>query len=170
MPVPDYIRNLRAKIGHELLPVIGVTAIVINGAGEILLQRRSDNGTWALPGGLIEPGEHPGDAVIREVWEETGVTVRPERIIGIYSGADYMIRYPNGDESVVLSVSFVCRPVEGEPHVHDDESLEVRYFAPDALPPLLERHQYRIQRALRNEQRADFRFSVSSESLSKDKP
>jgi 8-oxo-dGTP diphosphatase len=155
----EYIRRLRLKIGHELLFMPGATGIVIDEAGQVLLHRRSDNGQWWLPGGAIDPGEEPADAVVREVWEETGVRVVPERVLGVYGGLDHFGRYPNGDEIGMVSVVFVCRPVGGEPAVNDEESLEVRYFLPDALPELLPRHRSYIELALRGDVRADFRFT-----------
>jgi 8-oxo-dGTP diphosphatase len=157
----EYIGALRLKIGTDLLFTPGVTAVVVNAAGEVLLHRRSDNGRWWLPGGAVDPGEEPADAVAREVWEETGVRVVPERVLGVYGGPDYSGRYPNGDEIAMVSIVFLCRPVGGEPRVNDDESLEVRYFAPGALPELEPRHRSRIERALRGDVRADFRFSPS---------
>jgi 8-oxo-dGTP pyrophosphatase MutT (NUDIX family) len=94
---------------------------------------------------------------VREIREETALEVVPERIVGVYSGPEFVVRYPNGDEAAILSVTFACRPVAGEPRVNDDESLEFRYFAPDALPVMARRHQMRIADALRNEPRARFR-------------
>lgn len=163
MPISEYIRAIRAKIGTDMLFMPGVAGVVINEAGEILLQRRSDNGQWGLPGGAIDPGEEPADAVVREVFEETGVQVIPERLVGIYSGPDFYMRYPNGDEAMILSVAFACRPIAGEPRVNDDESLEVRYFPPDALPPLIDRNVLRIRQALAGDIRTDFRFQGKSQ-------
>lgn len=157
MPISDYIRAIRGKIGTDLLLSPGVAAVVINADGEVLLQRRSDNGQWGLPGGALDPGEEPADAVAREVLEETGVEVVPERLVGVYSGPDHHFFYPNGDEVVIVSMVFACRPVSGQPRVNDDESLEVRYFAADALPDMVERNHMRIQQALRHEERAHFR-------------
>jgi 8-oxo-dGTP diphosphatase len=159
MPISDYIRALREKIGTSLLLYPGVAGVVINAKGEVLLQRRSDNGQWGLPGGAIDPGEEPAEAVVREVWEETGVLVHPERISGVYSGPDFYVRYPNGDEAMIISVTFVCRPISGEPRVNDDESLEVRYFSANSLPPMLERNRLRIQQSLKNEPLCHFRFT-----------
>lgn len=157
MPLSTYIRNIRAKIGTDLLLLVGAAAVVVNDRGEVLLHRRSDNGLWWLPGGSIEPGENPADAVVREVWEETGVHVIPERLVGVFSGPEYYSQYPNGDESMYVSLTFACRPIGGEPLVNDDESLDVRYFAVDALPPLDPRNAIRIALTLRNNPRAYFR-------------
>jgi 8-oxo-dGTP diphosphatase len=162
MPISEYIRKLRLSIGTDVLLVPGAAAIIINEAGEVLLQRRSDNGLWGLPGGVLDPGEEPADAIVREVWEETGLDVIPERIVGIYSGPDFQVVYPNGDRVSIVSVAFACRPVAGEPHVHDDESLEIRYFSPDALPALEPRHLIRVQHALQNDPKSYFRVTYST--------
>lgn len=162
MPMSDYARNIRSKIGTDLLLTPCVVGIVVNPAGEVLLQRRSDNGQWGLPGGMLDPGEHPANGIVREVWEETGLHVIPERIVGVYSGPDYIVQYPNGDQTAIVSIAFACRPVSGEPHVHDDESLEIRYFAPDALPSLEPRNRERIVHTLRNDPIAFFRFDVTA--------
>lgn len=158
MPIPDHIRRLREKIGNDLIMMPGASAIVINEQGEILLHRRSDNGQWATPAGVIEPGEEPAETVIREVFEETGVEVVAERIIGVYGGKDHMLAYPNGDEVAVISIVFLCRPIGGAPTVNDDESLEVRYFPPDQLPDMPERYRVRVEQALKQEREAHFRI------------
>ena len=66
MPLSPYMRDIRAKIGHDVLLQPGVAAIIFNAAGQVLLQRRSDNGEWGLPGGIMEPGEEPAETVVRE--------------------------------------------------------------------------------------------------------
>jgi 8-oxo-dGTP pyrophosphatase MutT (NUDIX family) len=135
--------------------------VIINEAGHILLQRRSDDGQWGLPGGAMEPGEEPAEAVVREVWEETALQIVPDRIVGVYGGPEFHVRYPGGDEAAFVSIAFACRPVGGEPRVNDDESLEVRYFAPDALPAMEPRHHRRIADALRYDPRARFTPSAA---------
>ena len=82
------MRDLRAKIGHDVLLQPGVAAVIFNMAGQVLLQRRSDNGEWGLPGGIMEPGEEPAETLVREIREETALEVVPERIVGVYSGPD----------------------------------------------------------------------------------
>lgn len=157
MPIPLYVQQMRAKIGHDLLFQPAVSAIIFNDAGHVLLQRRSDNGQWSIPGGMIEPGEDVADAVIREVYEETSLTVTPERIIGVWGGADHLITYPNGDQTAIISTTFLCRIVSGEPRINDDESLELCFFPTDALPTLDPRILERVEQALRNEPHAYFR-------------
>jgi 8-oxo-dGTP diphosphatase len=158
-----YLHGLRTKIGPDLLLMPGVAAVIIDPAGQVLLQRRSDDGKWGLPGGGIEPGEEPADALVREIREETALEIVPERIVGVYSGPDFRVRYPNGDETMIVSITFACRPMAGEPRVNDDESLEIRYFSPDALPPMERRHHLRIEDALRHDPRARFRATPSAD-------
>src|ERR1041385_1271120 len=151
MTVPVLIRNLRAKIGHEMILMSGVLCVVINEAGEILAQRRSDDGQWCIPGGIMEPGESIGPAAEREVWEETGVEVVAERLIGVYSGYDLCLTvYPNQDAILFSDVVVGCRPVGGEVRINDDESLEVRYFRPELLP-VIPRQIAVVEQALRND-------------------
>ena len=154
MPVPNFVKQLREKIGHDLLLLPGVSAIVTNDAGHVLLQRRSDFGTWAVIGGMIEPGEEPANAIVREVFEETAVRVEPIRITGVYTSP--LITYPNGDRAQYVITVFHCRALGGEPRVNDDESLEVKYFSPHELPELRADHKLRIQQAMTTNHEAYF--------------
>jgi 8-oxo-dGTP pyrophosphatase MutT (NUDIX family) len=148
MPIPEHVKLLRAKIGNDLLVLPGVCALVFDQAGRILLNRRTDTGRWAIIGGIADPGEEPADAVVREVFEETGVHVVPERISGVYITPKLTLS--NGDQVQYTVTAFRCRPIGGEPHVHDDESLEVRYFGLDELPELRPDHRKRIDHALQD--------------------
>ena len=136
VPVPPYILGLRERIGTDLLWLPGVTAVVLDDDGRVLLEHRSDDGTWALASGILEPGEDPGPGIVREVFEETAVEVRVEALTSITAtdrGA-----CPNGDQVQFLNLCFVCRPVSPESaagaRVNDDESLAVGWFELDALP------------------------------------
>jgi 8-oxo-dGTP pyrophosphatase MutT (NUDIX family)/GNAT superfamily N-acetyltransferase len=132
MPIPEYVAGLRAAVGADLLFLTGVTAVVLNDDGEVLLGRRSDNGQWALVSGILEPGEQPASALLREVSEETAVEARVEGLSSVWVMPP--MAYPNGDRAEYLDLCFRCRHVSGEPRVNDDESLEVGWFHPSALP------------------------------------
>ena len=134
MAISPYIRKLRDKIGHDPVLIPAVSGIIVDKEGRVLLHRSSDDGKWYTIGGAIEPGEHPADAVVREVREETGLEVVPLRVIAVQSSP--LITYPNGDQIHYVGIAFLCRVVGGTLHVADDESLELRYFAPDPFPEL----------------------------------
>ncbi len=142
MPISDYLKGLREKIGHDPVLNPGVAALVHDGSGQVLLQRRSDDRSWSLPAGAVDPGESPAQAVVREVWEETGLRVVPVGLAGVFSGEGFLHVYPNGDRIDVFSVVFLCRVVGGALGGRDDETLELRYVAPAELPDsgLLQRY------------------------------
>jgi 8-oxo-dGTP pyrophosphatase MutT (NUDIX family) len=145
MPVPDFLLALRSHVGHGLLPLVGVTAVVVNEEGEVLLHQRADDGRWATPGGILEPEEEPARAVVREVREETGVEVEVERLTSVLAQEPFT--YPNGDRVQILDLAFRCRPVGGAPDASGDESLDVRWFPPGALPDMPQRILDRIGHA-----------------------
>ena len=148
MPIPEFVSRLRARVGTELLWLPGVSAVVVDADGRVLLGRRADNGRWAVISGILDPGEQPAVAVAREVLEETGVTVEVEGLAAVHTDPDAVV-YPNGDQAQYLDLTFACRVVSGDAHVADDESTDVGWFAPDALPePLSPTSRDRIARAL----------------------
>jgi 8-oxo-dGTP pyrophosphatase MutT (NUDIX family) len=146
MATPDFIRTLRASAGHQLLWLPGVTALVLDDTGKVLLNRRTDNGRWSLLGGIPEPGEQPAACAVREVYEETAVRCVPERVVLVQ--ALRPVTYENGDVCQYMDITFRCRAVGGEARVNDDESLEVAWFDVDALPELGEFATLRIKQAL----------------------
>jgi 8-oxo-dGTP diphosphatase len=161
VPIPEYIQKLRSRIGTDLLLIPVVTAVVSDEEGRLLLTRRADNGKWAPPGGIMEPGEEVAETAVREVLEETAVRVRPERITGVYTHADVV--HTNGDRSCYVVTVFRCTFVDGEPRVNDDESLEVAWFALDDLPPMDPVHRAAVDDALREGPAAVFRRPVGAD-------
>jgi mutator protein MutT len=159
MPASPYHQKLREHIGHEVIYSPGTAAIIWNEVGEILLQRRSDDGQWGLPGGACEPGEEPAEAVVREVFEETGLQVIPVSLVGIFGGQDGFHEYPNGDQMMFLGMVFVCRLVGGALTLDEDETLELRYFPLDQLPAsLFSRHGMFIEQASHHATVTAFRY------------
>lgn len=147
MATPEFVTSLRAKIGHDPLWLPGVTAVTFDDAGRVLLCRRADSGKWALITGILDPGEEPAPGALRELEEETGVVAEVEHMI--HAGSHGPITFPNGDVCRFLNLAFRCRRVSGQARVNDDESLEVAWFAVDALPGLSDRHRMLIDLAVR---------------------
>ncbi|MFE2639537.1 NUDIX domain-containing protein [Streptomyces scopuliridis] len=133
--IPEFVQSLRASLGSEyLLWLPGVNAVVRDDRGHVLLHRRSDTGEWSFLSGILDPGEEPAAGVVREVMEETGVRVLPVRLVGVTVSPQ--ITHGNGDLAQYLELLFACR-LDGEDQaarVNDDESLDVAWFPPTALP------------------------------------
>lgn len=156
MPVPDFILALRGQIGHAPLWLSGVSAVVRDEHGRILMTHRADTQHWAIVSGILEPGEEPGPAVLREIREETAVDAELIRLISVDVTAP--ITYPNGDQTQYLDLCFLARYVGGDAQVADDENLDVAWFAPEALPRNLSEHSaFRIEKALSGAAEAWFR-------------
>ncbi|WP_030209133.1 NUDIX domain-containing protein [Streptomyces sp. NRRL S-87] len=149
MSTPEFIRRIRATAGHQLLFLPGVTAVVFDGEGRVLLGRRADTGGWSVIGGISEPGEQPAETAVREVYEETAVRCVAERVVLVQCLQP--VTYANGDACQYMDITFRCRAVGGEARVNDEESLDVAWFAVDALPPLEAFALDRIRQALKDE-------------------
>ena len=160
MPISEYLRAMREKVGSAPVMMIAVCALVLDERDRILLHRAADDGRWHTIGGAIDPHEEPADAAVREAREETGLLVEPVRLVGVY--ADEPLTYANGDVVLYHSIAFECRIRGGTLHIADDESLELKFFAADELPPLRALDRHRILHALKREDRAEFRLSSLS--------
>lgn len=157
MATPDFILRLREKIGTEPLWLTGVTAVVVrndDSGTRVLLVRRSDTGAWTPVTGIIDPGEEPAVAAVREVLEEADVHARPERLVSVHVTGPVV--YANGDRSQYLDVIFRLAYVSGDPFPADGENAEAAWFAVDELPELSDDMADRIQVALDNAPEARF--------------
>ena len=130
-----WIAEIREFVGTRRLLVVAAGVIITDAAGRVLLQHRADTGDWSAPGGLLEPGESVLQTALREVAEETGLTVDTPQLFGVYSGPEFFMTYPNGDEIASVMVIFTAVHLGGTP-VADDESLELRWVAPDEVAAL----------------------------------
>lgn len=133
----DYYKQLREKIGTQLIFSPGVAAIIRNENEEILFQRPSlSSDIWSLPAGAIEIGEAPAEATIREVYEETGLHVVPHKLLGVFGGRDFRFTYPDGNQVECLIFVFECIVEAGELEAVDGESAELQYFPVSSMPKL----------------------------------
>ncbi|MGW2871043.1 MULTISPECIES: NUDIX hydrolase [unclassified Kitasatospora] len=127
MPRRDYEDDPNAPEANSLVPAASV--VVVDDAGRVLLQRRTDNGMWALPGGRMDIGESIAGCGIRETREETGIDVEITGIVGTYTDPGHVLAYDDGEVRQEFSVCLLGRPVGGELRV-SDESHEVAWFTP----------------------------------------
>jgi 8-oxo-dGTP pyrophosphatase MutT (NUDIX family) len=131
-----YLRNLRAKVGHDLIKAPCAGIVPRDDQGRIGLVRRSDDGTWGLVGGWMGPGENVLESAVREMLEETGYTVEVTGLLGIYSEpAQMRWTYPNGDQAEFVTTVFEAKILEkvGET---DGEALEFTFFKSEDLPEI----------------------------------
>lgn len=127
MPMSDYLRELRALVGNRVLEVPTVGVVVLDDAARMLLVRHAEGNDWTTPGGMVEPGETPADAAVRETWEETGLIVEPTRVLAVLGGPLHAATYANGDRVTWVSTLFAARAVGGALRADGEEALEVRY-------------------------------------------
>ena len=132
MPISAYLKGLRERIGHDLVLCPAVAAIIRDEAGRILVHQRSDNGVWEVPAGGIDPGEAPAQALVREVFEETGLKVVPLRVVAVVVGL--ALTHPNGDRTEPTGILFECRIVGGTLEARDGEALAFRWVSPTEVP------------------------------------
>jgi 8-oxo-dGTP pyrophosphatase MutT (NUDIX family) len=149
MATPDFILRLREKVGREPLWLSGATAVVVRpgkDGDEVLLEQRADDGEWSPVAGIIDPGEQPHHAALREVAEEAGVTARIERLAWLTVTG--MVTYGNGDQTQYIDHVFRCAWVSGDPEPVDGEAVAAGFFCVDALPPMTTHHLQRVRVAL----------------------
>lgn len=130
----NYIETIREKIGTYPLIVCGCGCLIFNDKGQLLMQRRADDGKWGNPGGLMELGESIYDCVKREAYEETGLFLEEYEVFNIYSGVGQYHVYPNGDEVYIVNIVFKVKKYSGNLRVNDTESKELKFFDIDDLP------------------------------------
>jgi len=111
----------RIAAGAPLL--VGASATLFDPTGaKVLLTRRVDNGEWVLPGGGLESGESLAECCIREMFEETGLTVRVVQLLGVYSNPDMLLTYESGGRFHLISHNFLVAHVSGQPGTSNEVS------------------------------------------------
>jgi 8-oxo-dGTP pyrophosphatase MutT (NUDIX family) len=129
----DYILQLRQYIGHRPLLIVGAGLLLLDEQNRLLLMKRSDNESWGIPGGSIEPGEMVEDAAKRETWEETGLDIGEMSLFGVFSGPELYYKYPNGDEVYNVSIIYSSHDWNGRVMLND-EHTEWRWFSANEIP------------------------------------
>jgi 8-oxo-dGTP pyrophosphatase MutT (NUDIX family) len=134
---------------------LGCSAAIFDKMGRVLLAKRQDNGQWCLPSGGVEPGESVAEACEREVLEETGLSVRVKRFVGVYSHPDQLTVYSVTDKFQIVALHFEAEIVGGELGL-SDETSDFGYFTMEEVEGLemLGRHKERILDTLANQKEA----------------
>jgi len=134
---------------EAITPKVAVNCALFNERGQILLVQRKDNDLWCLPGGLMDLGERVQEAALREVKEETGLTVEIVRLAGVYSDPGDSIYIHLGPQYQIVVLLFQGRIIGGE-FQENPETYGFQFFAANDLPPLIHSHYQRIADVLAN--------------------
>lgn len=129
----DYILQLRQYIGHRPILMVGATILVLDEQNRLLMMRRSDIGSWGIPGGATEPGEVVENAAKREALEETNLEIGDMLLFGVFSGPEFYFKYPNGDEVYNVTIVYLARDWQGEVKLNDEHTAW-RWFPVNEIP------------------------------------
>lgn len=128
-----YIMDLRKIVGTRPLIMTGACVLLIRN-GALLLEKRTDNGLWGLPGGSLEPGESMEQVAIRELYEETGLQAKNLVLMNIFSGEDLYYKYPHGDEVYNVVAAYICNEFDGNIKKDNHEVVEIKFFNVNDIP------------------------------------
>jgi 8-oxo-dGTP pyrophosphatase MutT (NUDIX family) len=133
------------RLGREGKIRVGCSAAIFDEMGRVLLTRRADNGQWCLPSGGMEAGESPSEAAVREVFEETGLTVRVTRLVGVYSDPNQLVMYVDGNKVQIVAIHFEAEVTGGTLGL-SEETTAFGYFSRTEIDgmELLGHHKQRI--------------------------
>ncbi len=141
LPTAEVKTKLSAELGH-ITPKLGAAAAVFDAEGRVLLMERSDGSGWCLPCGWVEPNERPADAAVREVKEETGLDVRVQRLVGVFTRTSGQFTGLHAMAAVV----HLCEVVGGELTL-SVEGLSLRYWPLQDVPRWAGLHEKKARAA-----------------------
>lgn len=147
------------RIGKSGKILVGCSAVILDETRQkVLLTRRADNGKWCLPSGHMEAGESAIETCIREVREETGLSVQVKKLVGIYTNPHRLLEYPDGTSFHLVALNFETEIVGGE-LTTSSETTEFGYFSLSETYGLdmLQVHIERIEDALKGQPQAFMR-------------
>jgi len=131
----NYIKWIRSKTGRDKIFLNFAGACVVDDEGRVLLQKRAgQKEAWGFPGGAMELGESAEETALRETQEETGLIVKAEHLLGVYT--KYHDEYPSGDSAQPINIVFICSIVGGELNSQNPETEELCFFHKHEIPKL----------------------------------
>lgn len=155
----SYLGRLRQVVGSRLVLMPGARCVIEDGDGRVLLQLRGDFRVWGLPAGFCEEGEGVVETLVREVEEETGLTVLDPEPWGFASDPEHStLVYPNGDAIQGFGLDFVARRWRGEPKADGVETLALDWFRPEAPPEMVASHRRTLDFFIRYKETGRFQL------------
>lgn len=118
----------------DALPVLVAAGVLVKQGSKVLLQGRSDDGSWGLPGGALKGGETLEEAARRELLEETGLQVGRLELVDVYSGSQFQVSYPDGFRAYVVGATYITVEFEGVLRIDGVETTELAWFDEHSLP------------------------------------
>ncbi|WP_224450623.1 NUDIX hydrolase N-terminal domain-containing protein [Haloprofundus salilacus] len=135
LPATDVRERFDAELGH-VTPKVGAEAAVFDSTGRILLMRRTDDSTWCLPCGWVDPNESPAETAVRETREETGLDVSVTELVDVYHHPPDDRFGPHGR----IDVLYRCVVDDGALELsHEGEALD--YWEIDDVPVWHKAHE-----------------------------
>ncbi|MBI4537395.1 MAG: NUDIX hydrolase N-terminal domain-containing protein [candidate division NC10 bacterium] len=134
LPGDDVRKQLVGELGY-ITPKVGAHAALLDGNGQILLVRRTDDGKWCLPCGWVEPNESPEETVVRETREETGLEVHVTRLIGVYTRRANSGHGPHS----AIAIGYLCE-TKGGSFCLSHEIRDIGYFRIEDITDWHEKH------------------------------
>ncbi|PKG24940.1 NUDIX hydrolase [Niallia nealsonii] len=131
----DYIKDLRKLVGKMPVILVGSVVIILDENKHILLQQRTHPyGVWGLPGGLMELGESSEETAIREVKEETGLTVSRLKLHHLFSGERFFTVAANGDPFYSVTAVYYTSTYHGSLVLNKEEAIQLAFFPSYEMP------------------------------------
>ncbi len=130
----DYLKELREKTGHMPLLLAHSVVVLFNEQGQVLLEKRSDDGFYDFPGGGIDLKESAEEAARRELLEETGLIADDLELFKVYSGEVTHYVYFNGDEIYGVDLVYLCYKYHGEMKPQKEEVSELVFCDLNNMP------------------------------------
>jgi 8-oxo-dGTP pyrophosphatase MutT (NUDIX family) len=136
----EYMLELRRLVGHRPLFMIGTATLIVDDDNRVLMMKRSDDGSWGLPGGGLELGEILEGGARREVREETGLELEEMNLFGVFSGPELFYRYPNRDEIYGVMIVYLAHGWHGIVRLNEEHTEWCWFTAagiPEKINPLI---------------------------------
>ncbi len=128
MAISEYLRDLRGRVGHDLVLLPSVSILIWDDHGRLLMMQEAQTRRWQTIGGMVDPDESPWDAARREALEESGLQVNLVRLRAALGGPAYRVAYPNGDLCSYVATVFDAEVERGELLTDGDEVHALHWF------------------------------------------